>query len=301
MQKSTKLRGVKGASARCALAAMVFLLAKYLLTALISWLMGVRVQGASLGDPIGYSATAVQLFQLVIGAGSLALPLLWVLQTMHLPPLELRLTIPGAWSPGFCITLFLGLASVGNLLGSLFVSAGTSIQLPSGGIALVLSFLQLCVLPAIAEELFFRGALQGLMRPSGSIAAIVAPALLFAVLHFDLAQSITALLCGLFLGWLAERTGSILPGMLLHFLNNTLAFLQIYLRLYAPVDLAVGFQLFVLLFFPVFAAIFLWQARRSGFRFSAGLRPGVSALSALTSPAYVIGVVFLVLFGIWQG
>ena len=62
------------------------------------------------------------------------------------------------------------------------------------------------------------------MRPSGSAAAIFGPALLFGLLHLDLAQGLTAFACGVFLGWLAERSGSILPGMLLHFCNNTLAF-----------------------------------------------------------------------------
>ena len=81
-------------------------------------------------------------------------------------------------------------------------------------------------MPAVLEEIYFRGALQGIMRPSGSSVAIFAPALLFALLHLDLAQSITALVCGIFLGWLVERSGSILPGMLLHFINNTLAFLS---------------------------------------------------------------------------
>ena len=60
------------------------------------------------------------------------------------------------------------------------------------------------------------------MRPCGSAAAIFAPALLFGVLHLDLAQGLTAFACGVFLGWLAERSGSILPGMLLHLVNNAL-------------------------------------------------------------------------------
>ena len=45
------------------------------------------------------------------------------------------------------------------------------------------------------------------------------PALLFGLLHLDLAQGLTAFVCGLFLGWLTERTGSVLPGMVVHFLN----------------------------------------------------------------------------------
>src|SRR5699024_8412697 len=124
---------------------------------------------------------------------------------------------------------------------------------------------------AILEELLFRGALQGLMRPCGSAAAIFAPALLFALLHMDLAQGITAFVCGVFLGWLAERTGSILPGMLLHFVNNTIAFIVAYLQLYAPASTAMAAELFVLLFFPPVALWLIWHAMRQGFRFSAGL------------------------------
>ena len=65
------------------------------------------------------------------------------------------------------------------------------------------------------------------------------------------------MVCGVFLGWLAERSGSILPGMLLHFVNNCLAFCNLYLRLYAPGDVSFAFELFVLLF----CNRLKWQAR----------------------------------------
>ncbi|MBS1312492.1 MAG: CPBP family intramembrane metalloprotease, partial [Subdoligranulum sp.] len=154
----------------------------------------------------------------------------------------------------------------------------------------------LCVMPAIAEELLFRGAFKGLMRPCGSAAAIFAPALLFGVLHLDLAQGLTAFACGVFLGWLAERSGSILPGMLLHLVNNALAFLTIYLRYYAPAEVSFGVELFILLFFPAFGAWMICNARRQGFSFSAGLRPGVDVLTVFTSPVYCATVLFLVAY-----
>ena len=159
-----------------------------------------------------------------------------------------------------------------------------------------MQFLALCVMPAVAEELLFRGAFQGLMRPCGSAAAIFAPALLFGVLHLDLAQGLTAFACGVFLGWLAERSGSILPGMLLHLVNNALAFLTIYLRYYAPAEVSFGVELFILLFFPAFGAWMIWNARRQGFSFSAGLRPGVDVLTVFTSPVYCATVLFLVAY-----
>ena len=153
--------------------------------------------------------------------------------------------------------------------------------------------------PAVVEELLFRGALQGLMRPSGSAAAIFGPALLFGLLHLDLAQGLTAFACGVFLGWLAERSGSILPGMLLHFCNNTLAFLNLYLRFYAPQPVSFGVELFILFFFPVFGVWLIWHARQQGFRFSAGLRPGVDVTKIFTSPVYDLAVVFLVCYTIF--
>ena len=153
-------------------------------------------------------------------------------------------------------------------------------------------------MPAVAEEVLFRGAFQGLMRPCGSAAAIFAPALLFGLLHLDLAQGLTAFACGVFLGWLAERSGSILPGMLLDLANNILAFLTIYLRYYAPAELSFGVELFILLFFPIFGIWMIGHARQQGFRFSAGLRPGVDVLAVFASPAYSVTVVFLVVYAV---
>lgn len=297
MQHFKNIRGVKGAASLCALAAIGYLLTRTLLQLGISTLMGLLVPGASLAMPTGFSQTAVECFDLLIGIGSMAAPLFWLLYATRLRPGDLRLTIPGQWSPAFCLPLFLGAANAANLLGGLLNQflgdTGTVTTLPEGGFELFVSFLSLCFAPAICEELLFRGALQGLMRPCGSAAAILGPAILFSVLHGSLSQMVTALVCGICLGWMTERTGSLLPGMILHFTNNCIAFLNIYLQLYAPADTAFAFELFVLLFFPLCALWLLYRAHKQGFRFSAGLRPGVGALSVFTSPAYDVAVVFL--------
>ena len=250
----TKSRGVRGAAGGCAVASLVYLLARGLLTLLVSALMGLAHPGASLAKPLGFSGVSTALFQLLIGLGAIVLTLFFLLKVTRLKTKDLRIMLPAPWSPGFCLPVFLGVANLANLAGALINrltgSPATSEMLPSGGPELLMQFLALCVMPAIAEELLFRGAFQGLMRPCGSAAAIFAPALLFGVLHLDLAQGLTAFACGVFLGWLAERSGSILPGMLLHFVNNALAFLTIYLRYYAPAEVSFGVELFILLFFP---------------------------------------------------
>ena len=296
----TKSRGVRGAAGGCAVASLVYLLARGLLTLLVSALMGLAHPGASLAKPLGFSGVSTALFQLLIGLGAIVLTLVFLLKVTRLKTKDLRIMLPAPWSPGFCLPVFLGVANLANLAGALINrltgSPATSEMLPSGGPELLVQFLALCVMPAIAEELLFRGAFQGLMRPCGSAAAIFAPALLFGVLHLDLAQGLTAFACGVFLGWLAERPGSILPGMLLHLVNNALAFLTIYLRYYAPAEVSFGVELFILLFFPAFGAWMIGNARRQGFSFSAGLRPGVDVLTVFTSPVYCTTVLFLVAY-----
>lgn len=295
-----KSRGVRGAAGVCAAASLFYLLGRSVLTLLVSAVMGLLHSGASLAHPVGFSDTSIALLELLIGLGAIALTLVLLLKLTRLQTVDLRITLPAPWSPGFCLVVFLGLANLANLVGALLNrltgSETTSEMLPSGGMELFVQFLALCVMPAVAEELLFRGAFQGLMRPSGSAAAIFAPALLFGLLHLDLAQGLTAFVCGVFLGWLAERSGSILPGMLLHLVNNILAFLTIYLRYYAPAEVSLGVELFILLFFPVFAAWTIWHARQQGFRFSAGLRPGVDVLAVFTSPVYSITAIFLVVY-----
>ncbi len=82
----------------------------------------------------------------------------------------------------------------------------------------------MAVVPAVCEELAFRGFIfGGLVRQKGRLRAVVVTAVMFGVSHGVLQQSIAATLMGLLLGWIALRTGSVLPGILIHFTNNALS------------------------------------------------------------------------------
>ncbi|MGA2064646.1 MAG: ABC transporter permease subunit/CPBP intramembrane protease [Thermoguttaceae bacterium] len=84
--------------------------------------------------------------------------------------------------------------------------------------------LALALVPAVCEELAFRGfILSGFRRLGHRWRAIIATAVFFGLVHGVLQQSILACLLGIVLGYVAVQTGSILPGMLLHCLYNTLA------------------------------------------------------------------------------
>lgn len=84
--------------------------------------------------------------------------------------------------------------------------------------------LLMAVLPAICEELTFRGFIfGGLLRTNGVLRAIVVSALFFGFTHPVLQQSIAASLMGLMLGLIAWRTGGVICTILVHAINNTLS------------------------------------------------------------------------------
>jgi sodium transport system permease protein len=83
--------------------------------------------------------------------------------------------------------------------------------------------LTLGVLPAVCEELAFRGfILTGLLRRFQPGTAIVMSSFLFAFAHLNVFQFLPSLLLGLVLGLMTVRSGSVVPGMVFHFIHNAL-------------------------------------------------------------------------------
>jgi membrane protease YdiL (CAAX protease family) len=94
------------------------------------------------------------------------------------------------------------------------------LERPSPG-RFALSILCVSIAPGIAEETFFRGLLQPrLVARYGRWIGIALTAISFGVFHVDLVQGALACGLGVLLGWIAERFGSIRPGILAHAVNN---------------------------------------------------------------------------------
>lgn len=79
------------------------------------------------------------------------------------------------------------------------------------------------VLPAICEELAFRGfILSGLRHMGHKWRAIIVSSIFFGVAHGLFQQSLVASLLGTLIAYVAVQTGSILPGMVFHMLHNSM-------------------------------------------------------------------------------
>ena len=107
----------------------------------------------------------------------------------------------------------------------------------SKGLALLMAFVSLCVLPPIAEEILFRGFLYGAFR-SNKVPFIVSTIItsgIFGFLHLFGAESgllwiafIDTFLLSVILCVIRERTGSIWACIGLHMIKNGFVFLNLF-------------------------------------------------------------------------
>lgn len=92
----------------------------------------------------------------------------------------------------------------------------------SGG-KVVLGLLIIAVLPAVLEEFLFRGVIFNNIEGSvGSIRSIFIVGFCFSLFHGSPEQTLYQFITGCVFAFLAMRSGSILPTVMMHFINNAL-------------------------------------------------------------------------------
>jgi len=164
---------------------------------------------------------------MIAGTGLLAL-LYWnqpIAETCSLRrPRALHLLL--AAGVGLCLP---GLGLLVNLAQSPFIPVSSAwaeefTRLIMGERPFALTLLLIAVLPALCEELLFRGALMGMLRGVlGDRGRVILVAVLFGLLHLSLARLLPTAALGVVLGLLVVWTGSLWPAVLAHGLNNALA------------------------------------------------------------------------------
>jgi membrane protease YdiL (CAAX protease family) len=90
------------------------------------------------------------------------------------------------------------------------------------GMVFVVSML--AVVPGICEELLFRGyAQRQFERAVGVSGGILLSGTLFGLYHLRLTQVLPLSVLGIYLAYLTWRTGSLVPAIVVHFLNNAVS------------------------------------------------------------------------------
>ncbi len=89
------------------------------------------------------------------------------------------------------------------------------------------SFIQISILAPVMEEALMRGLiLNGLSAAYGAVVALLVSSALFALLHFNMVQTLSALLCGVVLGLLYLQTGSVGLCIIAHCGYNVLSYVR---------------------------------------------------------------------------
>ncbi len=194
----------------------------------IQFIVGGVIQGIyslAKGGVTGDAAGSLLIVSSVVANLVVIILFLWTRWT----PVSLNYAKSHPWGVAFWTVL----AALGTLIPSIFLQELlpelpnvvsddlTSMVNNPGG------YLAIAIAAPVAEEIVFRGAilralLDCLKKPW---VAITVSALFFAVGHLNPAQMPHAFLIGLLLGWMFYRTGSILPGILFHLVNNTVAYI----------------------------------------------------------------------------
>lgn len=129
-----------------------------------------------------------------------------------------------------CANLILSFATtaIGNVLFTNNPNSLTDIGLPQTNFEFILDIIFVCLMPAVFEELLFRGAvLTSYENIYGSKKAILFCGFVFAIMHNSLTAFVPQFIIGIFLSFIVLKFDSLYLGMLAHFTNNfTTLFIQ---------------------------------------------------------------------------
>ena len=229
----------------------------YLIALLVCSLVGAAVTMFLMGDitqmKIGQGISSAMIF--------IAPPMILYAFTRHQPMRELGFRKPNsAWLLLIGVVLMLVSLPLTNLLtswnekmnfGAAFESleallqqleetAGDlterMLQVDSFG-GLLFNLLVIALIPAIGEELTFRGVLQqALTRRCNVHVAVFLSAFIFSFIHFQFYGFLPRMFLGLLLGYLFYYSGSLWTSILMHFVNNGAAVVVAYLDYKGLID-----------------------------------------------------------------
>lgn len=135
--------------------------------------------------------------------------------------------------------------------------------IPGGTFELVCVFLGVVIVAPIAEESIFRGFVQKTLESRGDVTkAVLITSAIFSLIHLQHYWLVQLLVLSVVLGYLAWRTGSIIPGILIHAFNNCWS-LILMIKSQSGEFAFYEFHGHVNPILIVIASVFLWQGFRS--------------------------------------
>ena len=195
---------------------------------------GAIVLGIGLSNPEEPQKTYT-FISFIIGQGFMLVPLFWFLRSRKEPIAE-RLRIRFVSSDVIISTIYLsfGIIILSDELDriiQIFLPAPeyildlNGLLQPESILGFFLLFIAVVIIAPLGEELLFRGFLQQILEKHWKdvTKAVLVTALFFAMIHMNPYWFVQIYILGILLGFLAWKTKSVLPPLILHGINNAMA------------------------------------------------------------------------------
>lgn len=231
-------------------------------------LCGVDTAARSWGLPSpAYLLLYLTMYVLMMGA-----PMLLISQycmpkkRLHLSPLNL--SVDRRIGVVLCGVALCVLANVvASLFSGILYAVGVPepelLALGDGSIlTLLMDLIVFAVVPAVMEEVLLRATVLQTLRPVGNGIAVTVSAVLFGLMHGNVAQTPYTLLMGLVLGAMFVYTDDLRLTVVIHALANALSLISQYMLQYRERYTALGWQFVMLacvLVTGVAAFLWLWR------------------------------------------
>jgi len=215
----------------------------YTVVVLALMVAGILPEDALTADMLGVDNRTFLLIYSAVYALSMGLPMLVVMIGKNrIFPLSPAKSMRGS-------TAFLGiLGGVGVCMAANIVTSYILAFLEQFGVTVpetpqmmvntpesyLLNLFTIAVLPALLEEMVFRGCVLRLFRSYGDGFAIIVSATTFSLMHGNIRQIPFAFIVGLVLGWLYVVTNNIWIPIMVHFINNGVSVSMEYLGFFLP-------------------------------------------------------------------
>ena len=186
--------------------------------------------GGSMQLKYGYAGMLFQQF-LIIGVPLLAV---WytkkdIRRTFSLNPVSLK-SLVAAVLVGLGATCFASL--IGDILAKVMVKSAENLNALNGQLAefgFVEAFVLIAIAPAVCEEFLFRGYIfTAFKNKYRAVNAILVSSVLFGLYHMSLIRFFGTFVLGAITCYVAYKTDSIFPAMLMHFINNSIGVIGMY-------------------------------------------------------------------------
>ena len=164
---------------------------------------------------------------------------------------------------GMAILLVVAFSPVASWVAEIFINSGydasslTNLVIDSP-VSLILSIISLAVIPAVCEEILYRGMVARAFSRKSYVFAIFMGAFMFAIMHGNPIQFVHQFMLGILCCVVYFTTGSIYASMIIHFTNNLIAVVGSYITYLHPFEIPLFANILMIVFGIILLTILLY-------------------------------------------